>query len=100
MGFQRFKSKRRAVPSAGFTTGAIRLADDRRHVALPVLGTIKTHANPPANSAAVPRGVPQTGTGPAHWCQPSKRWRRANDRRNRVHCRVHGRITETASVAL
>jgi IS605 OrfB family transposase len=43
MGFPRFKSKRRAVPSVRFTTGAIRLEDDRRHVTLPVLGTISTH---------------------------------------------------------
>lgn len=43
MGFPRFKSKRHAVPSVRFTTGAIRLQDDRRHVTLPVLGTIKTH---------------------------------------------------------
>lgn len=42
-GFPRFKSKRRAVPSVRFTTGAIRLEDDRRHVTLPVLGTLRTH---------------------------------------------------------
>jgi putative transposase len=43
MGFPRFRSKRRAVASVRFTTGAIRVDDDRRHVTLPVLGTIKTH---------------------------------------------------------
>jgi len=45
MGFPRFKSKRRATPSFRFTTGAIRLDDDRKHVTLPVLGTLKTHEN-------------------------------------------------------
>jgi putative transposase len=45
MCFPRFKSKRGrgANPSCRFTTGVIRLEDDRRHVTLPVLGTIKTH---------------------------------------------------------
>jgi IS605 OrfB family transposase len=43
MGFPRFKSKRRAMPSVRFTTGAIRLEHDRQHVTLPVLGAIKTH---------------------------------------------------------
>lgn len=45
MGFPRFKSKRNAVKSCRFTTGAIRLDDDRRHITLPVLGTLKTHEN-------------------------------------------------------
>lgn len=43
MGFPRFKSRRRATPSVKFTTGAIRVEPDRKHVTLPVLGTIKTH---------------------------------------------------------
>lgn len=43
MGFPQFKSRRTALPSVRFTTGAIRLGDDRRHVVLPVLGTIRTH---------------------------------------------------------
>jgi putative transposase len=43
VGFPRFKSKRRHTPSVRFTTGTIRLEDDRRHVTLPRLGTIKTH---------------------------------------------------------
>jgi hypothetical protein len=42
-GFPQFKSKRRASPAVRFTTGAIRVEPDRKHVALPVLGTIKTH---------------------------------------------------------
>ncbi|WP_370084347.1 helix-turn-helix domain-containing protein [Streptacidiphilus sp. MAP12-16] len=42
MGFPRFKSKRKTNPSCRFTTGTIRLEEDRRYVTLPVLGTIKT----------------------------------------------------------
>ncbi|TDD68147.1 transposase [Actinomadura darangshiensis] len=43
MGFPRFKSRRRTVPSVRFTTGTIRVEDDRRHLTLPRLGAIKTH---------------------------------------------------------
>ncbi|MFE6925688.1 IS607 family element RNA-guided endonuclease TnpB [Nocardia sp. NPDC057663] len=43
VGFPRFKSKHRAVNSVRFTTGAIRVAPDRHHVVLPVLGSIHTH---------------------------------------------------------
>lgn len=43
VGFPRFKSRRKATPSCRFTTGRIRLEDDRRHVTLPVLGTLRTH---------------------------------------------------------
>jgi putative transposase len=43
VGFPRFKSRRRHTPSVRFTTGVIRLEEDRRHVTLPRLGTIKTH---------------------------------------------------------
>lgn len=43
IGFPRFKSKRRTAPSVKFTTGAIRVEQDRRHVTLARLGRIKTH---------------------------------------------------------
>jgi IS605 OrfB family transposase len=43
VGFPRFKSRHKHAPSVRFTTGVIRLEDDRRHVTLPRLGTIKTH---------------------------------------------------------
>ena len=43
VGFPRFKSKHRAVPSCRFTTGTIRVEADRRQVTLPRLGTIRTH---------------------------------------------------------
>jgi putative transposase len=43
MGFPRFKFKRTAAKKCTFTTGAIRVEPDRKHVTLPRLGTIKTH---------------------------------------------------------
>lgn len=42
-GFPRFKSKHRATLSCTFTTGAIHVGADRKHVTLPVIGTVKTH---------------------------------------------------------
>ncbi|WP_243713236.1 IS607 family element RNA-guided endonuclease TnpB [Actinomadura sp. 6K520] len=45
VGAPRFKAKRRARPTCRFTTGTIRVEDDRRHVTLPRLGTIRTHEN-------------------------------------------------------
>jgi len=44
-GSPRFKSRRRSTPSCRFTTGVIRVQDDRRHITLPRLGTIRTHEN-------------------------------------------------------
>ncbi|WP_130340453.1 IS607 family element RNA-guided endonuclease TnpB [Micromonospora kangleipakensis] len=43
VGFPRFKSRRRTRPSVRFTTGAIRVEADRKHVMLPRLGRLKTH---------------------------------------------------------
>jgi putative transposase len=43
MGFPRFGSRRRTVPSVRFTTGTIRVEADRHHVTLPRLGRIRTH---------------------------------------------------------
>jgi len=43
IGFPRFKSRRRTVPSVRFTTGAIRVESDRMHVVLPRLGRLKLH---------------------------------------------------------
>ncbi|MFD7063613.1 IS607 family element RNA-guided endonuclease TnpB [Streptomyces sp. NPDC059906] len=42
-GMPRFKSKRKARLSCRFTTGAIRVDADGRHVTLPRLGAIRTH---------------------------------------------------------
>ncbi|SBT39886.1 transposase [Micromonospora auratinigra] len=43
VGFPRFKSKHRCAPSVRFTTGAIRIEADRKHVVLPRLGRLKLH---------------------------------------------------------
>lgn len=43
MGAPRFKAKRKARLACRFTTGAIRVEADGRHVTLPRLGTIRTH---------------------------------------------------------
>jgi putative transposase len=42
VGFPRFKSRSRSRMSVRFTTGAIRIEADRRHVVLPRLGRIRT----------------------------------------------------------
>jgi transposase len=43
VGFPRFKSRRRTTPAVRFTTGAIRVEADRKHVTLPRVGAIKSH---------------------------------------------------------
>ncbi|MEV0628761.1 IS607 family element RNA-guided endonuclease TnpB [Nonomuraea wenchangensis] len=45
VGMPRRKSKHKARLACRFTTGAIRVEPDRRHVTLPRLGTIRTHEN-------------------------------------------------------
>jgi len=43
VGFPRFKVRHRTVPAVRFTTGAIRVEPDRKHVVLPRLGRLKLH---------------------------------------------------------
>jgi putative transposase len=43
IGFPRFKSKHRSARSVRFTTGAIRVEEDRHHITLPRIGRIHTH---------------------------------------------------------
>jgi putative transposase len=45
MGFPRFKKKGRDRDRVSFTTGAMRVEPDRRHLTLPVIGTVRTHEN-------------------------------------------------------
>ncbi|MBB5164177.1 IS607 family element RNA-guided endonuclease TnpB [Mycobacterium sp. AZCC_0083] len=45
VGFPRFKKKGRDQDRVSFTTGAIRIEPDRRHLTLPVIGTVRTHEN-------------------------------------------------------
>lgn len=43
VGFPRFKSRHRSTPTVRFTTGAMRVEPDRRHVRLPRLGGLRLH---------------------------------------------------------
>jgi putative transposase len=45
VGFPRFKRKGRDQDRVTFTTGAMRVEADRRHLTLPVIGTVRTHEN-------------------------------------------------------
>ena len=45
VGFPTFKSRHKLRPTVAFTTGTIRVEDDRRSVTLPRLGRIRTHEN-------------------------------------------------------
>jgi putative transposase len=45
MGFPRFKKKGRDADRVSFTTGAMRVEPDRRHLTLPVIGAVRTHEN-------------------------------------------------------
>lgn len=45
VGFPRFAKKGRDRDRVTFTTGAIRLSPDRRHVTLPRIGTVRVHEN-------------------------------------------------------
>jgi putative transposase len=57
MGTPRFKAKRKARLACRFTTGAIRVGTDGRHVTLPRLGTIRTHEPTGALLARVQAGT-------------------------------------------
>jgi putative transposase len=45
VGFPRFKRKGRDADRVCFTTGAMRVEPDRRHLTLPVIGRVRTHEN-------------------------------------------------------
>lgn len=45
VGFPRFKRKGRDQDRLTFTTGAMRVEPDRRHLTLPVIGTVRVHEN-------------------------------------------------------
>jgi putative transposase len=45
VGFPRFKRKGHDRDRVCFTTGAMRVEPDRRHLTLPVIGTVRTHEN-------------------------------------------------------
>jgi putative transposase len=45
VGFPRFKRQGCDQDRVSFTTGAMRVEPDRRHLALPVIGIVRTHEN-------------------------------------------------------
>jgi putative transposase len=45
VGYPRFKRKGRDADRVCFTTGAMRVEPDRRHLTLPVIGCVRTHEN-------------------------------------------------------
>ncbi len=45
VGFPRFKRKGRDADRVCFTTGAMRVESDRRHLTMPVIGTVRTQEN-------------------------------------------------------
>ena len=45
VGFPRFKKRGNDRDRFSFTTGAMRIEHDRRHLTLPVIGTVRTHEN-------------------------------------------------------
>jgi putative transposase len=45
VGFPRFKRKGRDADRVCFTTGAMRVEPDRRHLTMPVIGCVRTHEN-------------------------------------------------------
>lgn len=56
VGFPRFKKKGREQDRLTFTTGAMRVEPDRRHLTLPVIGTVRTHENTRRIERLISRG--------------------------------------------
>ncbi|WP_405810455.1 IS607 family element RNA-guided endonuclease TnpB [Streptomyces sp. NBC_01520] len=56
VGVPRFKSKRKARLTCRFTTGAIRVEPDGRHVTLPRIGTVRLHEHHPGLRARIDAG--------------------------------------------
>lgn len=57
VGVPRFKSKRKARPTCRFTTGAIRVEADGRHVTLPRIGIVRLHENVSGLRARIDAGT-------------------------------------------
>ena len=64
VGFPRFTKKGRDRDRVTFTTGAIRVEPDRRHVTLPVIGSVRVHENTRRMQRLLARG------GPGFWRSP------------------------------
>jgi putative transposase len=65
VGFPRFKKKGRSRDTCRFTTGAIKVLADRKHVQLPRIGVLKTHESTRSSPDA------WSGAAPASWPPPS-----------------------------
>ena len=68
VGFPRFKRKGRDADRVCLTTGAMRVEPDRRHLTLPVIGTVRTHQNT--------RRIERRSSAPCRvhrWCARSQR---------------------------
>jgi putative transposase len=101
VGFPRFRSRRRSVPSVRFTTGTIRVEADRRHVTLPRSGRLRLH-----ESARKLARRPEAGTGrimSATVRRDGGRWYVSFtcevDRRGRVPARPHTVVGVDVGVA-
>jgi hypothetical protein len=55
VGFPRFKARRRDRGRVRFTTGAMRLEPDRRHLVVPVIGKLRSKETPAGRSGWSPR---------------------------------------------
>jgi putative transposase len=60
VGFPRRKKKRRARVACRFTTGAIRVLPDRKHVQLPRIGVVKTHESTRKLARRLEQGTART----------------------------------------
>jgi putative transposase len=63
----RFKSKRRARLSCRFSTGAFGLAEDRRHVQLPVIGVVRTHESTRTLARKIETGTARIRSAALSW---------------------------------
>ena len=63
----RFKSKHRSRLSCRFTTGALGLGADRRHVKLPVIGAVRTHESTRKLARKVEAGTARIRSATLSW---------------------------------
>ncbi len=63
----RFKSRRRSRLSCRFTTGAVGLGRDRRHIQLPVIGVVRTHESTRKLARHVEAGTARIRSATLSW---------------------------------
>src|SRR5215212_11034654 len=59
VGFPRFKRKGRTRDACRFTTGAIKVLPDRKHIQLPRIGILKTHESTRKLARRLSRALPE-----------------------------------------